>query len=386
VRPEGPGENNLPQRMDPIAEAQQLAAMEGRAAGTDAERRAAVHLRDRLRSLGRDAELQPLSVRPRFGLTHALHCLIVVVGSALAVNAPVIGTALVLVATISAFLDVSGALHVLRRLTGVRASQNVESTEDGDKTGVVILTASYDSPRTSGAFGLATRLTRDPWLAMLVSMAVVLLCCVLRVLGLEGTPLTVIQFIPTVVLILLIPALADVELSEAGADAEGAAAAATVLAVAEDLGGKLEHFDLWVLLTGARRPFALGMTSWLRRRRGDLDREATAVVSIGPIGAGPVRYTTRVGPLRPLKAHSELVRLSGEIAEDAGDDEHAPVPHVARDHSDAAAAIARGLPSLSISCAGAEPDRAAMDRARAFTRELIERLDAEVGPRLPSGG
>ena len=62
-------------------------------------------------------------------------------GSVVAAGSPVLGTALVGAAAVSTFLDVSGILHVTRRLTGKRASQNVESLEDGDKPGTLILTA-----------------------------------------------------------------------------------------------------------------------------------------------------------------------------------------------------------------------------------------------------
>ena len=95
---------------------QPVAGMSG-AAGTDAERRAAMHLRERLASRGRDAALQPIGVRPRFGLAHAIHALVAIVGSVVAAGSPVLGTALVGAAAVSAFLDVAGLLHVVRRLT-----------------------------------------------------------------------------------------------------------------------------------------------------------------------------------------------------------------------------------------------------------------------------
>jgi len=369
--------------MDSMAETAALAAHTGRAAGTDAERRAAVHLRERLQSTGREAALQPTSIRPRFGLTHAIHAVVAIVGSVTAAGSPALGAAIVGAATLSAFLDVAGFLHVTRRLTGTRASQNVESTEDEGKPGTLVLTAAYDAPRASGAFARAKRILRDPWLALLGAMVAILVCCILRIIGIDSQGLTAIQFIPTVLLILLIPAFVDIELAEAREARPHAGAAATVLRLGDEL--ELEHFDVWVVLTGAEQPFGLGMGAWLRRRRNGLDRESTAVLHVDSVGDGPVRYARRVGPLVPLRCHRDLVRLCGEIAEDAGDD--GAGARIDRRPNGAAAAIARGLPAISVFCYGeAGPTEKALDRAFAFCAELARRLDAEVGPDLPGKG
>src|SRR5215208_7434015 len=134
--------------VDPMQEIEGLVAFEGRWPGTDAERRAAEHLEQRLQALGRDAEVEPASVYPNYAVTHAIHALIGIVGSVLSVYTPVVGAALVLFATISAFGDLTGSLYIVRRLTGRRASQNVTSKESGEKRGAVILTAHYDAART----------------------------------------------------------------------------------------------------------------------------------------------------------------------------------------------------------------------------------------------
>src|SRR5687767_4596398 len=104
--------------MDPMAETDALAAHSGRAAGTDAERRAAVHLRDRLEATRREAALQATSVRPRFAMAHTIHVVVAIVGSVVAASSPAVGTILVAAASVSAFLDVAGILHLVRRLTG----------------------------------------------------------------------------------------------------------------------------------------------------------------------------------------------------------------------------------------------------------------------------
>ncbi len=370
--------------MDTVREMAAVTAQEGRSAGTDAERRTAVLLRDRLREMGREAELQTVQVRPRFGLAHTAHALLAVVGSVVAVESPAVGGVLILVAALSTFLDVTNTFHLARRLTGRRVSQNVQSTEHTGKPGTLVLVAHYDAPRDAMAFAFASRLLRDPWLAMLGAMLLLIGCCVARALGAEGIALTAAQFAPTVLLILLVPALADIELSGTSrGTADNAAGVATVLRLADELGGRLEHFDLWVLFTGAREPFALGMSGWLKKRRKELDREATAVLNVDGIGCGPVTFSRREGPLLPLRSHSQLVRICQEIAEDdRREGAFSARPRVVRARSDAAAAIARGLPALTVSREGDSVGPDEMDGAYAFCRELVERLDAEVGPQL----
>ncbi len=373
--------------MDTAAEIEALSSSPGRVAGTDAERRAALLLRGRLEAMGRNAEVQPLLVRPRFAAAHAIHAALAVVGSVLAIDRPVVGTALVALATALTFLDIAGIMQVVRRLTGTRASQNVESREGGEKPGVLVLVAAYDHGRDGRGLALATRILRNPWLALLAAMGVILVCCALRLAGLEGTVLTAVQFVPTLLLVVLIAALVDYELSRPAAEPARDAAVAAALRLSEDLGGQLEHFDLWVVFTGAQRPFALGMVGWLKRRRKELDSENAAVISLGPVEPGPVRYTRREGPLVPLRVHSQLARLAGEIAEDEGDmGPGRTLPYASREPSDAARAIARGLPAITVSCSGREQQRTegveSVERCRRFCRELASRLDAEVGPHL----
>src|SRR6187431_3229152 len=178
--------------VDPMQEIEQLVAFEGRWPGTDAERRAAQHLEQRLQALGRDADVEPASVYPNYPVTHAIHALIGIVGSVLSVYTPVIGAGLVLFATISAFGDLTGSLYLVRRLTGRRASQNVTSKESGgDKTGTVILTAHYDAAHTGAIFGRKAverratfgKLIRrglGPFEPFFWSLAVILVCTLVR--------------------------------------------------------------------------------------------------------------------------------------------------------------------------------------------------------------
>jgi peptidase M28-like protein len=387
--------------IDPMQEIEGLVAFEGRWPGTDAERRAAQHLEQRLQALGRDADVEPASVYPNYAVTHAIHALLGIVGSVISVYTPVVGLALVLFATISAFGDLTGSLYIVRRLTGRRASQNVTSTESGNKPGVVILTAHYDAAHTGtvfgrkaverrATFGKLIRRGLGPFEPFFWSLAVILVCTLLRLIGFEGTPLTIVQFIPTVVLIGSIPLLVDIALSDVvpGAN-DNASGVATVLRLAERYSGQLQHFDLWVVFPGAEEGLLLGMREWLEKHKRDLDRERTIFLNVDMAGNGTVRWIEKEGLVMALRYHPTLVELCEEIGDGRG--------MVSRHATDALVPRSAGFPAITISARNAldyapnwhqptdTPDRIDLDsleRTYAFCGALLERLDESIGPEL----
>lgn len=361
---------------------------DGRVAGSDAERRAARHLEGRLKELGRDATVQPTSVFPAWHIAHAVHAVLAVAGSVLAVEQPVVGTALAALALVSIVGDATGAFHLVRRLTGRRASQNVVSEEDGGKPGTLVLVAHYDTARTGLVYG---RSFPGPSLAPLLwSTAAIVLCAALRIPGIEGKLLTALQFVPTVLLIVHLPLLVDIALSDPvpGAN-DNASGVATALSLAERHGGALQHFDLWVLFTGAREGFGLGMREFLRARRRGLPRTDTVFLNLDELGSGDVRFSQREGELIPARTHPQLRKLCHELAEDDPDAHARPI--VLRTASDGGAALTRGFPAITI-CARPAPhhhlptdtpdnvEDEALERSYVFCSELIERLDEEFRP------
>lgn len=397
--------------VDAQREIEELVAFEGRLAGSEAERRAAEHLAERLRALGREVDTEPIAVHPNWALTHALHALLAVVGSLVSVAFPLVGIVILAAVTLSALGDLTGTLFLLRRLTGRRASQNVVSREDGGKAGALVLVAHYDTARAGAIFGpkllerratLAKRLRLPVGLGggFLIAIVVVLFCTVVRGLGVESTLLSVVQFIPTVLLVIAIPLLLDIQLSGAvpGA-ADNASGVATVLALAERYGGALEKLDLWVLFTGAGEGLALGMREWLKAHRTELPRERTVFLCVDKVGNGTVRYTTKEGFLLAASYDPRLVEACEEIADEDDDGRFGARGIVTRETSDAQPARARGHPALKISCLGTldyqpnyhqptdTPDRVdpeALQRAFDFGSALIERLDERLAPDLDS--
>ena len=396
--------------IDPLREIEALVAFDERSPGSDSERRAAIHLKARLETLGREARIEATSVWPNWALTHALHALLAVVGGLVAVAEPIAGSVVVLVALVSTFGDLNGSFLLLRRLTGRRASQNVWSPERRERPGALVLVAHYDAGRSGTVYDprLRERLAATPRglrpplgpLAVVFwAIVLVLASGIARIAGLDAAALTVAQFVPTVVLIASIPLLLDIELSDVvpGAN-ENASGVATVLALAERFGGRLEHFDLHVVLSGGEEAGAQGMRAWLRRHRKELDRETTVVVNVDEVGAGTVRWTSGEGALAARRSHRQLVELCEQIAEDDGaDGRFAARPIKSRANSDAHPARGRRFPAVSIRCVGplghapdhhqptdtpARLDEHSLERAAGFCAELIERVDGQIGPEL----
>jgi len=396
--------------LDVHAEIEGLVEHGGRLAGSDAERRAAGRVEERLTEMGREVEVESIEIHPRWAIVHLLHAVLAIAGSLVSVGFPLIGFALVLVATLSAFGDASGLFRPLRRLTGRRASQNIFSPEGEDRDGRVVLVAHIDTSRGGAVFGrglqerlavLGARIKRPigPFVGFMVILLVLGLCTFARVIGQQGNVLTAVQLLPTIGLIVAVVALLDVALSDPvpGAN-DNASGVATVLRLAERFGGQLDHFAVWVLITGGQESFGLGMKAFLKAHKDDLDKERTVFINIDEVGAGTVRFGQREGMLLPGKSHPQLFEISQQIAEDDGEGgAFSAKPLTLRTPSDASIARSAGYPAITIACRNAvgyvprhhqasdtadNIDGDSLERAYGFTAELIQRLEAEIGPDL----
>jgi Peptidase family M28 len=374
--------------IDTFAEAEALVDGFGaRAPGSDSERRAARHLAGRLRALGREAELEAFSVWPAWPLAYAFHAGLAIVGSALSVELPVAGAALALAAFLLTLLDVSGTLATTRRLLGRRASQNVVSRGSRAAPGALVIVAHYDS----GRGGLVRR---DAWRRRLTavgplspflgSLLSVLACCLVRLAGVEGTWLSVVQFVPTVVLIVSFALLLDMAMAAVQqGENDNASGVALALRLAER--AEPELFGVHVVLTGSQKALAEGMRAFVNGHKGELAPERTVVLNLDQVGDGSPRYTRREGALPALRSHPQLVRLAADSAEAV-----AARPFSNRVPSDGFAARSAGIASITVSCrseagdASARLDERALGGAEAFCLELIGRIDSELGPELPA--
>ena len=393
--------------MDTRTEIEDLTAFRARGPGTDAERRAARHLRGRLAALGRAAEVEATWIHPGWPLAWTAYVLMGIVASISATRAPVAGAAFAAGALLLALADIGGRLHIGRRLTGRRASQNVVSREDGGSPGTLILVAHYDAARTGYIYGrmaerraaLGRRTGRPigPFEPLVWALAVLVVCALLRVGGIDAMAVSIVQFAATVVLIVAVPLLVDLALSSTGPGAsDNASGVATVLRLAERYGGDLDNFDVWVLFTGGEEALAEGMRAFMRRHRRDLDPTATIFLNVDTVGNGTVRYSRREGPLVAARLHPRVLALCDQIAaEDADDGRYGARPITIRAVTDAVAVRRARFPAVTVSCRNAidhaphlhrhddTPDRiddAALERAFGFCSELIELIDEQIGP------
>jgi Peptidase family M28 len=343
--------------MDAFAEAETLVDEFGpRPPGSDAERRAAQHLCGRLEELGREAHVEGFSVWPAWATGYAINAGIAIVGSVVAVSSAKLGTGLVLLAAALTFLDLAGILPTTRRLLGRRASQNVVSWGDRELPGDLFLVAHYDSGP------LRTRPLRPMFLAMLVVLA----CCVLRVAGMEGTALTIVQFIPTVALIVYVALLLDIALSPAApGENDNASGVAVVLSLAERL-DELGYFGVHVLFTGSQKAMAQGMRAFLQAHRKQLKPSDTVVLNLDALGGGELRETKKEGPLLTVSSHPQL---TGNLETDA---------FVNHEPSDGYAAASAGLPSVTLSSTENRLEEDNLAEADEVCIELIQRLDEEL--------
>lgn len=268
--------------MDPTADANPLADFEDRAAGSDAERRAALSLRERLLAGGHDiVEIEPFRFHQRWALAQALAAGLAVVGSVISVSNAAVGCALVAFAAAAAIAETAGVVAVFGRLTGTRASQNVSAPAPAsDRPGLLVLAASYDAPRTSMLARLADRIGR-PWPLLGAIFVALLLCCLARLAGAEGDLLTAVQVVPTLLLLAAVPLLVDAELAPLGDGAAEAVGVEIAIDLARQLRGELEQLDVWLVLAGAGGALGAGMRAWRRSHRRELDARPTVTIEVG---------------------------------------------------------------------------------------------------------
>jgi len=322
----------------------ELVSFRGRRAGSDAERRAANRFAERLRGMGRQVAVEPTYVHPGWALSLALHCAIGCVGSLITVTQPVVGFALVLLAATSLYLDLNARFYLLRSLFFRRASQNVVSPGGRpDAPARLVLCASLDAPRTgflngrfcARVFARLTKLTGLPWSPTRVifwSLAFLVPVTAAQAAGLESDGLSLLQVIPTLLLLVGAFGYLDVGTSRLSPGAnENASGVATVLSAARELDREAPAaLDVWVVLVGASDPLSQGMRGFARAHR-ELDRERTLFVCVDSVGAGEVRYLSAEGPAAAFPADRRLLELCDAIAEAdraAGDElRAAPLAH-----------------------------------------------------------
>ena len=398
--------------MEIIAE---LCSFEGRLTGTDAERRAANRLAERLRGLGRRVDIEPTYVHPQSALVQALHCLVAFAGSLAAISSPAVGFALVLLAATSMYLDLNYRLYLFRALFFRRGSQNVVSPgQDPDAPARLVICAHMDAAR-SGALYAPRRARRaariperspvplGPYRVLFWSMALLLPLLGARMAGVDSNALSVVQLFPTLVLLVGIFLLVEIEISEVvpGANDNASGVAAAVSLAAELTSDPPRNLDVWVVLDGGEECQQEGMRSFVRKHRKEFDRGRTFFLAIDSVGRGDVRFETSAGWLVSFGMDRRLIELCTAIADADAEDEGAygAAPLAIGSAGDSMPPRLARMRAIGITCRDANgavpnrhlptdtPDRVdpdALERAHAFALELVRRLDADLGRAAPA--
>jgi hypothetical protein len=380
-----------------------LVAFEGRGPGTNAEREAADYLAGELKSLGRDAEVEPIRVRTAYHLTHALHAALGVIGSVVSVYVEPLGVLIVLLAAVSMYLDLTARLYILRLLMPRRPSQNVTSPgPKPDAPARIILTAHYDAARSGLLFW---RWSRPPGrlrqtLARLAgpidvvfwAIAALLPFTVARLfIAEESTLFTAAQFLPTVVLIAAVILFVDIALSEVVPGAsDNASGVAAALELAQHLSDNPpQHVDVWIVFTGAKEGLMLGMRQWMRDHADELDSRRMFFLNIDTVGQGSVRFVGQEGYVVISQHDARLVNLCDSIGR--------ATPQRLRFGTDGLIPLTRNFSSITICCAdeyGRLPnyhrhsdtrdqiDSEALGNAVDFIQKLIRSIDREIVPTI----
>jgi hypothetical protein len=390
---------------------EELCSFEGRWPGTDAERRAANLLAERMGAMGRKATIEPTYVHPEYSLVIAAHVLLALAGSLVALVVAPLGFVMVLAAATSLYLDQNTRLYLIRSLFFRRASQNVVSPGPSPEApALLILSAHYDAAKTGLVFGpRSTRAMKGlpetarvllgpirlPFWAGIVPL---LAFSGARLAGLDATWLAVVQLLPTAVLLVTLFLLTDIALSGVVPGAyDNASGVAAVLSVAQELDAKPpQNLDVWVVLPGAEECNCEGMARWVAAHRRDLDRETTLFLNLDSVSYGDVHYLASEGAIVSYRLDSRMFELCDAIAaadREDGDRYRARPIRIAF-HTDALPANTRGFRAISLVGAsdGVGPpyyhthadtpdkvDEDAMARAVDFTLELVRQIDHDLG-------
>jgi hypothetical protein len=370
----------IPGLMTAAETASDLSSFSGRRGGSDAERRAALWLSDRLRSQGRAATIETFWCRPNWALAHAWHAVLGLGASVLIVSEPWIGGGLALVTVASIAFDAATGRSLGRRLTPERASQNVVAPNPAATPGTarVIVTANYDAGRAGLVYRTGPRMLTGTlrrvaaggrwtpgWLGWLtIALLWLVVIAIARNAGSSGTVIDIVQLVPSIGLLVATVALVELGLSPpspaAGDNAAGVAVALAAIAALDARADGSAAVDL--VLQGAIDRDPAGPRRYLGRD--GAARERPIVLGIAASGSGSPRWWRSDGPLWPLGYDRRLRELAADVCQAADG-------HRGRGTTPGLGARAAGLRAIAIGCLD---DRGTVPRSHLRT-DTPEQLD-----------
>lgn len=320
--------------------------------GDDGDAPTVDFLAGELRRWGREARVEGIRVRPAYQLALALLAALAVAGSVVSVATPALGVAILLIASIAIYADLTGRTSPTRFLTSPRDTANVTSPGHlPDARNRVVLIAHHDAARGGLLFARRAGRRRRPSplsrlagridLVFWSSIAALAAAVVRLVTGTDTNTMSAIQFIPTVALIVFAALLVDSALSRPVPGAsDNASGIAAVLEVAARLERRpLENVDVWVVLTGAKEGFMLGMRAWMADYGEDLNRDRTWFVNVDTVGNGDMHHVTAEGYGLLLRHDRRLIAACERLGSH---------PYVWRLGTDAVVPLMRGYPTITL--------------------------------------
>jgi hypothetical protein len=373
-----------------------LSDFDGRIAGTDAERRAAVWLATALRSgtkrLGR-VRLETFWCHPNWALAAAWHVGLALAASLVSVSTPKVGGAMLIVAIVSVILDAHTGRSPGRLLTPYRATQNVVVTASaGAEPPVTLLvTASLDSPR-AGLIHRRSLRRLTAWLRsfagpatpgwagwLALTMALVLATAVARAGGSTGGAIGALQLVPTVGLVLALALLIDQASAGPAPATENAAVAAVAAAVALTRALTVAppaRARVELLLQGAGDSGALGLRRHLRAHQ--LTAPTAVILALDTTRTDRLGWWFSDGPLLPLRALA-IIRRQAAIASEALPNRTPAVIH-GRGAGPALPGLVRHIPTLQV---GSGPGD--IDALVQFALQIVDAIDTALAERKARG-
>jgi len=355
-----------------------LAAEETRPACSENERLAADALAAQLLERGRLATIQPFWAYPRWWLAQAICSALGVLASVLCVGAPLTGLIAAAIATVLCLID-GTRLAPLRRLTGSRASQNVISpplAATPKRPVTLILTASIDDyPTAPNRFLPASLIATNA-----ACIALVAACAALRLVEINGLPISIVQLIPTLLLLAAILVFLQRGTAEPVRD-QSAIDAAFEIAARLDADPP-ENLGVAIVFAGAGSAQAAGLRYWLRsRKKRAMKPTDIAIVDIEPCSAGAPSWWERDGIVIATGLHPQLRRAAKSAATKT---DAAIRPRGGADATGAGVARGDGWPAIAIGSRelekGEEPPSEESSAAVVeLGEQLVRELDRELG-------
>ena len=310
------------------------------------------YLAGELRAASREVTVDRIRVRPSYHIALALLAAIAVVGSVVSVSSAPLGVVILLLASIAIYADLTGRPSPVRWLTSPRDTANVTSPGHlPDAMHRVVLTAHHDAAHGGLLFARRPRRRRRPSplsrlagridLVFWAAIAALAASVVRLVTGWDTNTMSAIQFVPAVALILLAALLVDSALAPVVPGAsDNASGVAAVLEVAERLERRpTENVDVWVVFTGAKEGFMLGMRAWLNEYGNDLHKDRTWFVNVDTVGNGRLHHVTAEGFALLFRHDRRLVAACERLG---------MRPHVWRLGTDGVVPLMRGYPSITL--------------------------------------